>query len=77
MGCLTSSNFVVLVNGTPSQFLCASQGIRQGYPLSPLLFILAIEGLSLMILDAREHGLIRGIKISPTLALTHLLLLMM
>ena len=73
MGCLTSTNFAVLVNGTPSKFFGASRGIRQGCPLSPILFILVIEGLSLLIKDARENGLIRGIKISSALALTHLL----
>ena len=73
MGCLSSANFVVLVNDTPSKFFSASGGIRQGCPMSPLLFILVIEGISLLIKDARENGLIRGIKISPALALTHLL----
>ena len=57
----------------PSKFFKASWGIRQGCPLSPLLFILIIEGLSLLIVDAREHGLIKGIKISSSLALTHIL----
>ena len=73
MGCLTTTNFVVLVNGTPSKFFSASRGIRQGCPLSPLLFILVIEGLSLLISDARENGLIKGIKIYSSLSLTHLL----
>ena len=73
MECLTSTNFVVLVNGTPSKFFNAYRGIGQGCPLSPLLFILVIEGLSLLISNARENGLIRGIKISSALALTHLL----
>ena len=73
MACISSANFTVLVNGTPSKFFKASRGIRHGYPLSPLLFILVIEGLSLLIVDARSHGLIRGIKISPLLSLTHLL----
>ena len=73
MGCLLSTKFTVLVNGTPSKFFSASRGIRQGCPLSPLMFILVIEGLSILIKDARENGLIRGIKISSALALTHLL----
>ena len=73
MGCITSANFAVLINGTPSKFFPASRGIRQGCPLSPLLFILVIEGLNLMIADAKNHGLIKGIKISPHFALTHLL----
>ena len=73
LGCLSSATFAVLINGTPSKFFPASRGIRQGCPLSPLLFILVIEGLSLLISNVRNHGLIRGIQISPSLALTHLL----
>ena len=73
MECISTTNFAVLVNGIPSQFFVASWGIKQGFPLSPLLFILVIEGLSLLISDARENGFIWGIKISSTLALTHLL----
>ena len=61
MGCLSTVNFAVLVNGTPSNFFTATRGIRQGCPLSPLLFILVIEGLGLLIRDARSNGLIRGI----------------
>ena len=41
--------------------------------MSPLLFILVIEGLSLLIEDAKVNGRIRGIKIKPQLFLTHLL----
>ena len=73
MTCLTSVNFALLINGSPSHFFTASRGIRQGCPLSPLLFILVIEGLSLLIDDARRHGLVKGIKISKHLSLTHLL----
>ena len=71
--CMSSSNFALLVNGSPTRFFTATRGIRQGCPLSPLLFILVIEGLSLLIKDAQSNGKIRGIKISPQLSLTHLL----
>ena len=73
MRCLNSANFALLVNGTPSSFFTASRGIRQGFPLSPLLFILVIEGLSLLIKDAQNNGKIMGINISFQLSFTHLL----
>ena len=41
--------------------------------MSPLLFILVIEGLSLLIKDAQIKWEDSGIKISPQLSLTHLL----
>ena len=53
-----------------SQQLGASDRVA---PYPPLLFIFVIEGLSLLIADARDHGLIKGIKITSSLALTHLL----
>ena len=73
MGCVTNACFVVLVNGTPSEFCLATRGICQGCPLSPLLFILIIESLSRIILDAQQKGLIKGFQYSPDLSITHLL----
>ena len=73
MGCVESVNFVVLINGTPSKFFQVSRGIRQGCPLSPLLFILIIEGLSLLISNALDRGNISYIKVAPSRYLTHLL----
>ena len=73
MGFLSLVNFALLLNGSPSSFFTTPRGIRKGCPLSPLLFILVIEGLSLLVDDARRHGLIKGIKISHQLSLTHLL----
>ena len=61
------------MNGSPSSFFQASRGIRQGCPLSPLLFILVIEGLSLLIEDAKRSGKVKGVKISTDFSLTHLL----
>jgi hypothetical protein len=44
MGCLTSISFVVIVNGSTSKFFNPKRGSRQGCLLSPLLFLIVVEG---------------------------------
>lgn len=42
---LHSARLSILINGTPHDFFSCSRGVRQGDPLSPLLFCLAEEAL--------------------------------
>ena len=71
--CITTTSFVVLINGAASPFFHSKRGLRQGSPLSPLLFLLVAEGLSRAILDAKRRGFFEGIKIATNLTITHLL----
>lgn len=73
MSCVTYANYAVLVNGSPTRFFIAKRGLRQGCSMSPLLFLLLIEGLSRMLRKERLDGCINGVSISMTLALTHIL----
>jgi hypothetical protein len=73
MGCIQSASFAILINGAPSNFFKASRGLRQGCPLSPFLFLIIAEALSLLIKEARSKGLLRGIAVSESESITHLL----
>eukprot|EP00253_Pinus_taeda_P008500 PITA_08500 len=73
MACITSPTYSILINGSASHFFHSERGLRQGCPLSPLLFLLVIEALSRLLISAQQEGTIRGLKISDICYLTHLL----
>ena len=61
--CLNSAFASVLVNGSPTKEFKLEKGLRQGDPLSPLLFILAVEALNVAILEAKDKKLFCGVEV--------------
>ncbi|GJU06927.1 RNA-directed DNA polymerase, eukaryota [Tanacetum coccineum] len=62
-GCLSSSKASILVNGSPTIKDNLQQGLRQGDPIFPFLFILVMEGLHVEIHDAINAGLYCGARL--------------
>ena len=56
----TNIQSYVINNGMASDYFTSERGVRQGDPLSPYLFILAVESLAISI---RQNVDIKGIKI--------------
>ncbi|VVA39352.1 PREDICTED: reverse mRNAase [Prunus dulcis] len=74
MGFVTTVSYSIMVNGTPTGFIQPQQGLRQGDPLSPYLFLICTEGMTALIQHFAWSGLLHGIKVSSSsLPLSHLL----
>ncbi|GJY16946.1 RNA-directed DNA polymerase, eukaryota, reverse transcriptase zinc-binding domain protein, partial [Tanacetum coccineum] len=63
-GCLNSAKGPVLINGSPTPEFQFHKGLKQGDPLSPFLFILAMESLHRSFSRVMEAGFFKGIGVS-------------
>lgn len=61
--CSRFPNAQVLINGSPSKSFKPNNGLRQGDPLSPYLFIICLEALSRLIGKGIKEKYITGISI--------------
>ena len=61
--CISTAKFSVLVNGVSTRLFPSSKGLRQGDYLSPHLFVMGMEVLSVLIRRPVEGGFISGCSI--------------
>lgn len=57
MRCVCSVTYTVGINEGVSDCFSPSRGLRQSDPLSPYLFLICVEGLSLLLNEAKHKNL--------------------
>ncbi|KAK3206963.1 hypothetical protein Dsin_021009 [Dipteronia sinensis] len=71
--CVRSPNLSILINGSPTEQFGIYKGLRQGDPLSPLLFNISIEVLNRMLIKASSIRMLEGARFgSNGVHITHL-----
>jgi mannosylglycoprotein endo-beta-mannosidase len=68
----SSASSRVLLNGIASEPIVHGRGLRQGDPLSPLLFVIAIDPISQILERATTHGLLHKLRGRGTILRTSL-----
>lgn len=61
--CVGTATASVLVNGSPADEFSLERGLRQGDPLSPFLFLLAAEGLNVLMKALVDTDLFTGYRV--------------
>ena len=70
--CISTASFSLVVNGVPLPRLQAKRGLRQGDPMSPLLFVIGMEYLSRILECASIDPLFKYHPICKLIKLNHL-----
>jgi len=72
MACVLTAKLSVLINGSPIFEFTTSCGLRQGDPLSPFLFCLAAQGISVLISRILKMGALYGMDSAGITNIHHL-----
>ncbi|TYK05808.1 LINE-1 retrotransposable element ORF2 protein [Cucumis melo var. makuwa] len=72
-GCISNVTYSIIVNEKPQDRIKANRGLRQGDPLSPFLFVSAMDYLSRLLSHLESSGAIKGVCLANDCNISHIL----
>ncbi|KAA0058980.1 uncharacterized protein E6C27_scaffold98G001710 [Cucumis melo var. makuwa] len=72
-GCISNVTYSVIINGRPQGRIKANRGLRQGDPLSPFLFVIAMDYFSRLLSHLEASGAIKGVSLNNNCNISHIL----
>lgn len=73
MQCIPTVSSSVLINGQPGHVIKPIRELRQGDPIFPYLYLICVEGLSLLLDEVENSAKIKGVRVARScLTLDHL-----
>ena len=72
--CISTTTLSVIINGEPTPTFHPQRGVRQGCPLSPYLFIIAVNELSICLQQHSDAHSIHGVTLGTNCPRIHSLL---
>ncbi|TYK00226.1 LINE-1 retrotransposable element ORF2 protein [Cucumis melo var. makuwa] len=71
--CISSIQYSILINGRPRGKILPNRGLRQGDPISPFIFVIAMDYLSRLLTKLQKNGVIKGVVFDKNCELNYLL----
>lgn len=63
MQCISSVSYAVKLNDAICEPFKTNRGLRQDDPISPYLFLICIEGFSMLLRKAKREGVLKGVNV--------------
>lgn len=71
--CVSNVQYFIIINGKPHGRINSTRGVRQANPISPFIFVITMNYISILLNHLEKRKVISGIILNETCSFNHLL----